>query len=313
MHNRLSVPPRETLLSPLLIKEMRSIMRGWRTFLAITLFLGFLAAVALFALYLQAQSLSWGGGGFQNSAGRAIFAVVAGLEGLLLMIMAPPLTASAIASERQRQTFDMLVATPLTPMQILWGKLSAALSYLVLMIVAALPINMVSMIYGGVGLDQVLTWFVLLLATVGLTGVLGLLWSTLLRSSAIASALTFVTGMFVLFLLPIGYFFFLTYSFPMGGPSCAFIAPLLFHPVAGLVAIVLPETELTLTHSWLLSLFYLIGGIALLALAEIRLSHLTVQRGRGWLWLVVAGLLLVPVTLVILFGPLRSLCAATNF
>jgi ABC-type transport system involved in multi-copper enzyme maturation permease subunit len=46
---------------------------------------------------------------------------------LFNMLVGPVFSAGSVTSERERQTLDLLLTTPITPWQILWGKLIAGL------------------------------------------------------------------------------------------------------------------------------------------------------------------------------------------
>jgi ABC-type transport system involved in multi-copper enzyme maturation permease subunit len=46
---------------------------------------------------------------------------------LFNMLVGPVFSAGTVTSERERQTLDLLLTTPITPWQILWGKLIAGL------------------------------------------------------------------------------------------------------------------------------------------------------------------------------------------
>lgn len=86
---------------------------------------------------------------------------------VLVAMMSPSFAAGSIAGEKERQTYEMLLASPLSPAAIVWGKLLAALCHLGLLVVASLPIVMLCLPLGGVSLYEVLAaYFALLAATV---------------------------------------------------------------------------------------------------------------------------------------------------
>ena len=70
--------------------------------------------------------------------GKLFFAAVTAVELGLICLLAPALTADLISGERERQTLDLLLVTPLSRRQIVVGKLVAALGSLMLLIVLAL-------------------------------------------------------------------------------------------------------------------------------------------------------------------------------
>ncbi|MCS7254103.1 MAG: ABC transporter permease [Armatimonadetes bacterium] len=90
------------------------------------------------------------------------------LAGIVVLI-APALTASAISFERERRTLDLLLITPLRPMQILSGKLLASWAYLLLLLVLSMPMVTVCIIMGGASISDLLaTYTMLSLSTLSL-------------------------------------------------------------------------------------------------------------------------------------------------
>src|SRR5580658_1944075 len=53
---------------------------------------------------------------------------------ILASLMAPSFAAGSITGEKERKTYEMLLASPLRPATILVGKLLSSLSYLVILI-----------------------------------------------------------------------------------------------------------------------------------------------------------------------------------
>src|SRR5208282_5686011 len=58
----------------------------------------------------------------------------------LVSLMAPTFAAGSITGEKERKTYEMLLASPLRPGTILVGKLLSSLSYLVILILSSLPL-----------------------------------------------------------------------------------------------------------------------------------------------------------------------------
>jgi len=178
---------RQPLLNPILVREARTRMRGFRPYLILTIFLLLLIASA-FGIYqymvLQART---GMVVLSSHIGQALFRGLAFTEMFFIVLVAPVLTSGAISSERERLTYDMLLATPLRPGQMLTGKLIGALSYLLLLIIASIPVFSTVLIFGGVEL-RILVWVILLLGSAALFfGTIGLFCSTLFRRTTAAT------------------------------------------------------------------------------------------------------------------------------
>ena len=92
----------------------------------------------------------------------------------LMCVLAPVFTAAAITQERDAQTFNILLSTPLTNAQIVLGTLMSRLYFVIMLLVAGLPVFLIMMVYGGVTRSQVLQSFVLSGSTAVLTGALAI-------------------------------------------------------------------------------------------------------------------------------------------
>lgn len=186
-------------LNPIIVREVRTRMRGVRPYLILTGFLVLLALAGLGIFQLMVQQARFGGMLLSAQVGQALFRGLAFVALLLVVFLAPSLTSGAISGEREQLTYDMLMATPLRPAQILWGKLVAALSYLFLLIFAAVPVFSVVLVFGGVELRALLKTLALLVAATVFFGAVGLFCSTLGRRTARAT-----TAAYTLVLLLIG-------------------------------------------------------------------------------------------------------------
>lgn len=92
----------------------------------------------------------------------------------LMCFLAPVFTASAITQERDAQTFNVLLSTPLTSAQIVFGSLMSRLYFVIMLLIAGLPIFLITMIYGGVTTSHVFKSFAISGATAVLTGALAI-------------------------------------------------------------------------------------------------------------------------------------------
>ena len=112
------------------------------------------------------------------------------LETLLVAFLAPMATAGAISLEREKQTLEMLAATPITSVAIVVGKLLSALIYVWLLIAASIPLTAVVFVFGGVAPDDLLHGYLVLIVTALGLGAFGLLCSSLVKRTQAASAIT---------------------------------------------------------------------------------------------------------------------------
>ncbi len=188
--------------NPVLINELRSRMRGRRTFWVLGVYLLVLSGL-MFTIYVTVYqdavaSSYYYVGQFQRSLeaastlGKAIFY---GTNILLLLgvtLVAPAFTASAIVSEKERQTFDLLVITALPARDIVLGKLSAVLVFIGLLLLATLPFQGMAYFFGGVAFTDILLAMLLLLLTTLLYCSWGLFVSSFARTVTVANMINYV-------------------------------------------------------------------------------------------------------------------------
>jgi ABC-2 type transport system permease protein len=192
--------------NPIVAKEYRSRMRTWRSPVAMMVYILLIGGLgfAVFSVMAFANSGITGGGNY----GQILFSALIGFQVILLAFVTPALTAGAISSERERQTIDLLFVTRIPPFSIIWGKLLASMSFVVLLLILSIPIFSLVFLFGGIELDQVVYAFLVTLVTALTLGVMGILFSTWLRRSLVATVVSYVAA-FVLIVgtLAFGLFF----------------------------------------------------------------------------------------------------------
>ncbi len=165
-------------MNPVLARELKERMRGLRAFIALGIFLGLLT-LTVWIVYKANDLQNNNGFSFdlerQTRLGRELFEWLISIMLILLFFLVPGLTAGTISGERERQTLTTLQLTLLAPRSIIWGKVQAAVVYLSLMIVAALPLFAVAYQLGGVSLTAALKG-------IGAVLVVGLLLATMVTS-----------------------------------------------------------------------------------------------------------------------------------
>lgn len=179
-------------LNPIIVKELRIRMRGIRPYAILTLFLMVMAAVGYGIYLLMLRQSSFGGMVLSFQVGQSLFSGLALCAVLLMVVLAPAMTSGAISSEREQLTYEMLLATPLRPARILWGKLVAALSYIFLLIFASIPVFSVVLMFGGVAPKDMVKALLVLLLTALTYGTIGLFCSALMRRTSQATVLSYI-------------------------------------------------------------------------------------------------------------------------
>jgi len=195
-----------TGISAVSVKELRGRMRGRRAFVIVTIYLLLLSAFA-FGIYaylrqqatIEAESMFRDGvvNGTAELAlsadiGHAIFSGLLLVLTLMVLVLAPAFTTGAISLEREKQTIDLLVTTPLSTLGMVIGKLVSALSYVFLLILASVPLMAIVFVFGGVGPEDLLRAYAVLFATAFGMGAMGLFISALTRRTQTATVITLI-------------------------------------------------------------------------------------------------------------------------
>jgi ABC-type transport system involved in multi-copper enzyme maturation permease subunit len=193
------------------VKELRGRMRGRRAFIILTIYLILLGGFAWMVELIMERSYTSGFG--QSAAfasaqiGQVLFAALLILETLQVVFLAPSATAGAISLEREKQTLELLIVTPISSLAIVVGKLLSALIYVWLLIAASVPLTAVVFVFGGVAPEDVVRGYLVLIVTALGFGALGLFASSLVRRTQAATAIS----IFAVLFLSIGTVFFLVF------------------------------------------------------------------------------------------------------
>ncbi|MED0670295.1 ABC transporter permease subunit [Aneurinibacillus aneurinilyticus] len=178
---------RQHLTNPVLNKEFRVRMRSNKTPWIITFYLFTLGFVLFFMLYteLSNQYTYWPSNIYDT------FIMMSLLQYGLIIFATPGLTAGAICGERERQTLPILLTTNLSSLQIVLGKWISALSFMLLLVFASLPIYGTIVLFGGVALTQIIEIFGVYLVTMLSIGAVGICVSTLTKRTGVAAVITY--------------------------------------------------------------------------------------------------------------------------
>jgi len=178
------------VLNPILAKEFCSRMRNWKSPLMISLYLALLGLITLAYYWMQQKRGFYSG--FGPDVGPQIFIILSVFQLLLLSFVTPALTAGVINGERERQTFDLLLCTRLSSASIVLNKLLSSISYILLLVIASLPVFAIVYFFGGVLLSDMGRVILVSLATAITFGVIGIFCSTLFKRTQVSMVVSYV-------------------------------------------------------------------------------------------------------------------------
>ncbi len=197
--------------NPVIVKELRGRMRGWRSVAILVIYLLILSLVT-WLTFLAVGSYSSNNyyGGQSSQIGKTIFGVLVGFQTVMVALLTPAFTAGSITSEREQKTYDLLMTTLLPARSVIFGKLGAALAWVALLILAVAPLQSLAFMFGGVSPEEVILSQVVLLMAAVLFASIGIFWSTVVKSSVASNVLTYGTILLQLLVMPFLYFLFVT-------------------------------------------------------------------------------------------------------
>jgi ABC-type transport system involved in multi-copper enzyme maturation permease subunit len=199
------------LIGALVVKEFQTWLRGRLTFAAFTLLVLLVSLfVFLLGMLILAPDANAAPALFSTTsttstnllvANRAIF--LFGAVGLCVIlasaVVAPAVSASAFASERERGTLDLLLLQGPGPARIVLGKVLAALTFSLLLLAVGIPFFAPAWSFGGVQADQVIALITIVCTATLFFCALGVFFGAILNGSLQASLFAQGVALFLVF------------------------------------------------------------------------------------------------------------------
>ncbi|GAC1376295.1 MAG: hypothetical protein PVS3B1_20540 [Ktedonobacteraceae bacterium] len=180
----------------LLTKELRLRLRRERTMWIVIIYILLMGLLGWFYL---SNSSNYSNNGL-SSVGTSLYTILSLMQLVLLVLITPSFTATAVNGEKERQTYDMLLCSRLSAFSLVTGKLAAGLMNALLLICASIPLFSLVFFFGGVSPSQVMNALVVFVATTFLIGAIGIFCSTVFKRPAVSTAVTYLISLLWVFL-----------------------------------------------------------------------------------------------------------------
>lgn len=190
------------MINPILERELKTRMRSWKTTILLFGYLAILGLVVAFAFFAESNSYSYGSYGFDPTIVTGIYAAISMFQLGLLLFIIPIFTATSISGERERQTLDLLLCTNISPWAIIFGKMSAALSFVFLLVFAALPFTGVILLFGGVTIIDLIKIMLFYMATAVMVSSIGMFCTTHFKKNISSIVMSYII-LGVIFIIPL--------------------------------------------------------------------------------------------------------------
>ena len=229
------------MMNPIIRKEVLFSLRSSK---AMVLQILFLTAIAILLWLL------WPAEGLQDIEGqqaRKLLMIISIGELALVVLVAPTFTSTSITLERERNTLESLLATPMSALKIVFGKITGALTFLILVVLTGIPALFSLMLLGGVDPKEILAVVAILLVSAVYLGMIGLMVSVLMHRSYRAIIMTYFVLLLVVFVFAIPTWPVSGKLIHRAGPIGAGIMHVLasFSPLEAMLSLLVPDGPYT--------------------------------------------------------------------
>lgn len=123
-----------------------------------------------------------------------LFPVLAIVQVCIVTLIVPIITASAISGEKERQTFDIMLTTCMSPLSIVLGKVASAVIRILFFVMAGLPVMSLSFVVGGLEWRNLFYFIFTIILLSVFSGSIGIFCSSICRKSISAVVLSYKIG-----------------------------------------------------------------------------------------------------------------------
>lgn len=186
-------------MNPIMKKDFKVTARSMKMAWGLMAYEAILAFLFIIAITLLSYSTSYD---YQNiySDLNYLFPWIGITQISMTALTIPIMTASSISGEKERQTFDIMMTTCLSPWAIVAGKVFSSVMEVMLYVIASIPIMSLTFILGGLSWGTLFLFLVVIFVFAIFAGSIGVFCSSISRKSIVSIILSFVGYFLVCFL-----------------------------------------------------------------------------------------------------------------
>lgn len=189
-------------INPILKKELMVSSRNIKMSMAVMVF-NLIFALIVFIIMLVGKDYSMTE---YYSSMVSVFPTIGIVESIILCLVIPIITSGSISGERERQTLDILLTTPVKPFSIACGKLMASLALVMMYVISGMPLISMAFIFGGMKWSNIFGYIGMMLYLGIYMGAVGINASSKRKSSVSATISSLVTVLAIIFVTGILFF-----------------------------------------------------------------------------------------------------------
>ena len=279
-------------VNPVLRNETKIAARSIRFTLMILAYVAVLSiAVMIYYNVINSEAFY---NGLNLKESTNFYVVMAVVQAALLFSIVPSLSSTAICSEREKQTLDILLSTKLTPLQIIIGKISSSSLRVIILIISMMPLYAVGSLMGGIKISYILQLILFFIINTIFMASIGVFISTCVKTSKVSTTLTYLLIVFIylgVIAIAFGILAFSTYQYYNANNLTApmpTISPIIYiSPVIGFISLLanqvgigmefnsfFTEFGVSMYSEYISILIQLVLSVIFIYLAKIKLNPL---------------------------------------
>ena len=247
-------------VNPVLRNESKRAVRSIKFTLMIFAYIAVLS-VAVMIYYSSVNEAIFSNGLYLESS-KLFYVVMAIGQAILLLFIVPALSSTAICSEREKQTLDILLSSKLTPLQIIIGKVSASSLRVIILIISTMPLYAIGALIGVVKISNILSLIVFFIVNTIFVSSIGVFISTCAKTSKVSTTLSYAVVLAIymgIIVITWAILIITIYNKDMSGTALTTMpkaSPIVYlSPVVGFVSLLLNQVGLGLEFSSIFSEF----------------------------------------------------------
>lgn len=271
-------------MNPLVKKDVKVQSRSMRMSWGLFAYEAIMALVFLFAMMMIKQQSYWSEANIYSRI-VMLYPVLAITQIIIIGVTVPVSTSSSISGEKERQTFDIMMTTSMTPFSIVWGKVMTAIIQNMFYVAAGMPVMALAFVIGGLS-PVYLLWFLLIaLLAAFFAASIGVFCSSCCKKSISAAVMSYVFYLVFFILTAVPYWIAEMYMNEFAGR--VFFWLLLLNPAVYLMEF----------FTWTMGGTSVVYDITSITSAGMKMS----EKAAHNLWMAGAGILLVLVSFLFLW------------
>jgi len=189
--------------NPVIVKDMRTRMRGAKGFAVIACYLAFISITLL--ICTSASVFTQVTGNSDSKFGETIFQWLMNIQALLVTFIVPALTSGSVTIELEKHTIGLVALSRLTTGRIILGKQLSVFFYTLVLVICSVPLASIAMMYGGLSPAEIAISYLMLIAWAFLISSIGVFWSSLFNRTITATLMSYVScGIYAIFSYIVG-------------------------------------------------------------------------------------------------------------